>query len=119
MRTSSEDLFMTKTVTIQAQQKWEYLIESSRTENSLLVKLSDLGQQGWEAIEILYYKDIKSVMTWTAFLKRPSIGPAPKPGPESASAIAIKTMPTGQTAEPSNGIKGFDLEGNEFPLKTE
>lgn len=110
---------MTKTVTIQAQQKWEYCIESGRTENSLLAKLNDLGQQGWEVIEILYYKDIKSAMTWTAFLKRPSIGQALKPGTESASGIAAKMTPTGQTAEPSNGMKGFDLEGQEFPLKAE
>jgi hypothetical protein len=110
---------MTKTVTIQAQQKWEYCVESSRTENSLLLKLNDLGQQGWEVIEILYYKDIKSAMTWTAFLKRPSIGQVPKPGAESASGIETRAMPTAPPAEPSNGMKGFDLEGQEFPLKAE
>jgi hypothetical protein len=110
---------MTKTVTIQAQQKWEYLIESSKTENSLLVKLNDLGQHGWELVEILFYKDMKSVMTWTAFLKRPGIGQAPQPGAESASGITTKTMPTGQTAKPSNGMKGFDLEGNDFQLQTD
>jgi hypothetical protein len=110
---------MTKTVTIQAQQKWEYCIESSRTENSLLVKLNDLGQQGWEVIEILYYKDMKSAMTWAAFLKRPSIGQVPKPGAESASGIATSAMPTAPTTEPANEMKGFDLEGQEFPLKAE
>lgn len=110
---------MTKTVTIQAQQKWENCIETCRTENSLLVKLNDLGQQGWELVEIIYYKDMKSAMVWTAFLKRPSLGQAPKPSTESASGIAMKTMPTGEAEALSNGMKGFDLKGSEFQLKTE
>ncbi|MCC6126289.1 MAG: hypothetical protein IT426_15125 [Pirellulales bacterium] len=110
---------MTKTVTIQAQQKWEYGIENGRTENSLLVKLNDLGQQGWEAIEILYYKDIKSAMTWTAFLKRPSIGQSPKLDAGPASGLAAKPIPAEPTEEKSQAMKGFDLNGSEFPLKTE
>jgi hypothetical protein len=28
-------------------------------------------------------------------------------------------MPTRETEEPSDGMKGFDLEGSEFQLKTE
>jgi hypothetical protein len=110
---------MTKTVTIQAQQKWEYCVETSRTESSLLVKLNDLGQQGWELAEALYYKDLKSAMVWTAFLKRPSTGQTPKPGTESVSGIATKTTPAGETEKTSNGAKGFNLEGNDFQLKTE
>ena len=110
---------MTKTVTIQAQQKWENCIGTSRTENSLLVKLNDLGQQGWELVEILHYKDMKSAMTWTAFLNRPSIGQTLKTDTGSASGIATKTMPPGQREEQSNGMKGFKLERNEFELKTE
>jgi hypothetical protein len=110
---------MTKTVTIQAQQKWEYFVETSRTENSLVVKLNDLGQQGWELVEILHYKDLKSAMVWTAFLKRPSTGQTPKLGTESASGIAAKTMPTEPAEKPSNGMKGFNLEGKDFQLKTE
>jgi hypothetical protein len=110
---------MTKTVTIQAQQKWECCIETSRTENSLLVKLNDLGQQGWELVEILYYKDMKSAMVWTAFLKRPSLGQSPQPSAASASGIAMKTMPTEESEAPSNRREGFDLKGSEFQLKTE
>lgn len=108
---------MTKTVTIQAQQKWEYCIETSRTENSLLVKLNGLGQQGWELVEILYYKDMKAAMTWTAFLKRPSLGQASKPSEESV--IAAKTISTGQTEELPAPMKGFDLQGSDFQIKTE
>jgi hypothetical protein len=110
---------MTKTVIVQSQQKWEYCLENGRTENSLLAKLNDLGQQGWEAVEILYYKDIKSAMTWTAFLKRPSTGQAPKPDAGSASGLGAKPIPAGPTEEKSDAAKGFDLEGSEFPLKAE
>ena len=55
---------MTRTVTVQAQQRWDYNFESRRTEASLLTALNDLGQQGWEVVNALYYKDIKGIMVW-------------------------------------------------------
>ena len=77
---------MTRIVTIQAQQKWDFCFESRRTETSLLITLNELGQRGWEVVDVLYYKDIKGIMSWGAFLKRPSIAPAGKPGEDSAIA---------------------------------
>jgi hypothetical protein len=108
---------MSRTVTIQAQQKWEFHFESRRTETSLLITLNDLGQHGWELVDVLYYKDIKGIMTWGAFLKRPSITPAGKPGEDSTIAArpAPSEPPKGKPSPP----QGFDLEGDEFQLKTE
>ena len=68
---------MTKVITVQSQQRWEYCFESRRTESALLIQFNELGQQGWELVDVLYYKDIKGAMAWTAFLKRPSPGQAP------------------------------------------
>jgi hypothetical protein len=107
---------MTKTVSIQAQQKWEYCIETSRTENSLLVKLNGPGQQRWELVEILYYKDMKAAITWAAFPNRPNIGQSSKPGEESE--IEAKTISTGQTEGLPAPMKGIDLQGSDFQIKT-
>ena len=101
---------MTKMVTVQAQQKWDYCFESRRTENALLIALVDRGQLGWEAINVLSHKDPKGETSWTAFLKRPNVGPAPVLGQQTASRQAEEKSPQPQ---------GFDLSGDEFQLKTE
>ena len=107
---------MTKIVTIKAQQKWEFCLESRKTEASLLKTLNELGQQGWELINVLYYKDLKGVMTWTGFMKRPSIPQTP--GGEG-SAILTRAAPLKETIVPSGQPAGFDLSGEEFPLREE
>jgi hypothetical protein len=108
---------MTRTVTIQAQQRWDYSFESRRTETSLLTTLNELGQHGWEVVDILYYKDIKGIMSWGAFLKRPSIAQAGKPGEDSA--IGARPTPAAHAEEKPAPLKGFDLEGDEFQVKKE
>ena len=108
---------MTKVVTIQAQQKWEYCFETRKTETALLVVLNELGQHGWELVDALYYKDIKGAMAWTAFLKRPSAGQAPAPGQQPAASATA--TPTPQAGDKPGPLQGFDLSGNEFQLKTE
>ena len=108
---------MTKTVTIQAQQKWDYCLASRKTENSLLIGLNDLGQHGWELVNVLHHKDPKGEMSWTAFLKRPSAGQASTPGQQTATS-AHSTLST-QVEEKPTQPQGFDLSGDEFQLKTE
>jgi len=111
---------MTRTVTVQAQQRWDYNFESRRTETSLLVALNDLGQQGWEAVDVLNYKDIKGVMVWGALLKRPSITPAGKSGEDSTLvARPAPSVKPEQPAEKPSPPQDFDLDGAEFPLKTQ
>jgi hypothetical protein len=109
---------MTKTVTVQGQQKWDYCLETCRTENSLLIRINELGQQGWEVIEVLFYKDLKSVMVWTAFLKRPSLGQAGKPGEEGAVSLKSALQPAAHSEAKPAEAEVFDLTGEDFPLKT-
>jgi hypothetical protein len=109
---------MAKTVTIQAQQKWDYCSESRRTDTSLLIALNEQGQRGWELVNVLHHKDPKGETSWTAFLKRPSVGQAPAPVQASAGT-STTLLPSAQPLEPSAGPQGFDLSGDAFQLKTE
>jgi hypothetical protein len=68
---------MTKTAIIQAQQRWEYMFLTRRSELALQDELNAVGQQGWELVAVEYYKDAKGIMGWIAFLKRPCAGPKP------------------------------------------
>jgi hypothetical protein len=106
---------MTKIITVQSQQRWEYCFESRRTEASLVVTLNDLGQQGWELVNTLCYKDLKGIVSWGAFLKRPSAGQAP-PASQHTAAHSASSSPTEDKPAP---LQGFDLSGDEFQLKTE
>ena len=62
---------MSKTAIIQAQQKWEYMELTRKTETYLLSELAEFGQQGWELVSITHGKDRKGEVAWTSFLKRP------------------------------------------------
>jgi hypothetical protein len=63
-----------KTVVVQAQQRWDNSVISRRSETALLNEVNQAGQQGWEMVTVMYYKDRKGEMLWTAFLKRPNTG---------------------------------------------
>ena len=41
---------MTKTATVHAQQRWEYMSISRKTETYLAGELNTLGQDGWELV---------------------------------------------------------------------
>ena len=103
---------MTKTVTVQSQQKWEYCYLTRKTEGPLVAELNHLGQEGWELLDVLYYKDLKGVMNWTGFLKRPSDGSAPA---AKAQAAAAATVPA--AAETPLQHEGFDLGDEDFKLQ--
>jgi hypothetical protein len=66
---------MTQTATVHAQQRWEYMEVTAKSEGYLIKDLNESGQQGWELISIIHGKDRKGEVTWTAFLKRPYIAP--------------------------------------------
>jgi hypothetical protein len=104
---------MSKTVTIQGQQKWECCYETRKTEASLQIEVNRLGQDGWELVTVLYYKDIKGAMAWIAFLKRPATGQAP-PAPPSPQAATVQ--PPAQTDGAAAATSGFDLSDDEFKL---
>jgi hypothetical protein len=108
---------MTKIVTVQSQQRWDYYFETRRTEASLVVILNELGQQGWELVTAMPYKDVKGIMSWGAFLKRPSV--AQTTAPNHTSAAATPSPAAGPAEEKPKPLQGFDLSGDEFQLKTE
>jgi hypothetical protein len=110
---------MTKVVTVQAQQKWDYCFESRRTETSLMAVLNELGQQGWELVNAIYFKDMKGIMAWGGFLKRPSVGQTPASPPAQHVSAAAQSTPAGVSESKAGSLNGFDLSGNEFQLKTE
>ena len=64
---------------------------------------------------MLYYKDAKGLMCWTAFLKRPSSGEGPKPGGhEAAAATGGQAL---QAAPSKPAPKNVDLGGDDFEFK--
>ena len=59
--------------TVHAQQKWEYMEVTRKTERFLLNDLNDAGQHGWELVSTAHGKDRSGEDRWTGFLKRPYI----------------------------------------------
>jgi hypothetical protein len=110
---------MTKTVSIQGQQRWEYCIETRFTEIPFLAILNERGQQGWEAVNAMHHKDAKGSNIWTALLKRPSVGPMPPSDEQAATSTTPEPKPTDEPATQPDQPQGFDLSGDEFRLKTE
>lgn len=100
---------MTSPVTL-APQQWEHKIITRRSDAALLDELNASGQEGWELVSVLFYKDMKGVMAWTAFVKRPGAGEAPKPSARQTAAAATATA---QEAADFDASKwpGLDDEG--------
>jgi hypothetical protein len=87
-----------KTVVVHSQQKWENMVVTRRTEITLVEELNVFGQQGWEVVSVLYYKDPKNIMAWSGFLKRPCKGsalPAVESGEVESDAIPPLSVESG------------------------
>lgn len=108
---------MTKTAVVHAQQRWEYLYFTRKSENALYTELCTVGQEGWELVATHYYKDAKGIMTWIAFLKRPSAGPGATQAAKSHTADSAASQPATQPEVPQP--KGFDLSGDVFEIRKE
>ncbi|MGA2032715.1 MAG: hypothetical protein ABSG68_10690 [Thermoguttaceae bacterium] len=101
---------MTKTVTVQAQQLWEYCHVSRRTDGALEAEFHEVGNQGWELVTVIYHKDLKGEMTWTGFFKRPSTGQA-KP--------AEQTMPGRTVVKPTEKQAVDTADNDPFEFQKE
>jgi hypothetical protein len=115
---------MTKTVTIQAQQKWEHLALTRKSETYLVGEINVLGQEGWELVSAFYYKDMKGLWCWTGFLKRPCTGQSLAPAPDLEEGEMVEAEPTAKhppkkADEPPPAADGFDLDGDEFKIHSE
>jgi len=107
-----------KTAVVHAQQKWEHLAIERKGEAMLVEEMNALGEEGWQLVSVVYFKDPKGVMTWIAFLKRPKTGQAAKaPSAEAAAAAAAQGFEKAEAASGEPG--GFDLSGEVFEIKKE
>jgi hypothetical protein len=104
---------MTSAVTVGAQGSWENQLITRKTESALLIELNAMGQEGWELVAVLYYKDLKGVMCWTAFVKRPATGAPPKAG----AAVAAVSASAPRSDGPAHNPSGFDLSDEDFKLQ--
>ena len=107
---------MTKTATVQAQQRWEYMEITRKTETYLITELAEIGNAGWELVSVSYHKDSRpgagQEMCWTAFLKRPQAGHAPAT-PTSEKEATPTPAPANQPARltPSDASDDSDEFG--------
>ena len=107
---------MTKTATVHAQQRWEYMELTRKSEAFLVNDLNESGLQGWELVTIMHGKDRKGEMTWTAFLKRPHVAHA-DPSAKAPSGPAIQTAP--KTIVPSGTATKSDETNEEIRFAEE
>lgn len=111
---------MAKTAVVRAQQRWEYLSLTRRTDSYLADELNRLGQNGWELVTIIFGKDPKGELFWNAFLKRPATQPAgAAPTTQQAAEPEPQAAPETPKAEGADTDKAFDLSGDEFEIKEE
>ncbi len=106
---------MSKTATVHAQQKWEYMELTRKTEGYLINEMNELGQHGWELVSVLFHKDLKSSLgdatCWTAILKRPHCpGTAPVAAVQKAGVLG---QPAGKSAEEIKSGDGSEKAGAE------
>ena len=112
---------MSKTATVRAQQRWEYMSISRKTDSYLAGELNKLGQEGWELVTINYARGKKEEMFWTAFLKRPSTGQAAPGNAHTTTAAGQDASPLASSSGPKSfeTLEGFDLEGDTFTIHEE
>jgi hypothetical protein len=108
---------MSKTATVHAQQKWEYMEITRKTEGYLINELNQLGGVGWELVSVLYHRDVKSAMgsadAWTAFLKRPQGAQAREAPTEDKAAVAEPQPPPAEESgaeTPDDTTEIFDFQ---------
>ncbi|MGQ9574205.1 MAG: hypothetical protein ACUVUC_02710 [Thermoguttaceae bacterium] len=104
-----------KTVIVQAQQRWEYMALTRKTELALVDDLNAAGQAGWELVSAVHTRDLKGELCWTALLKRPCAAGPPKATPLEATPAKHEASATA-AIRPVNP-PGFDLSGETFDLK--
>jgi hypothetical protein len=110
---------MAKTAVVLAQQRWEYLTITRRSDTYLCDELNQLGQSGWELVTVMYDKDPKGIMFWNSFLKRPAAQQTPVAQAAPAAETAPQPAEKPAEAESPGAASGFDLEGDEFKIAEE
>ena len=108
---------MAKAAIVCAQQKWEYMVITRRSDTYLEKELNEFGQSGWELVSVSQAKDMKGELSWTAFVKRPAV-PQSHPALTPEQAVGAGSQPSPEAAEvDASSPEGFDLSGDEFDIK--
>jgi hypothetical protein len=104
--------------------KWEYRLVVKQTDRQMFLELNQFGREGWEAINLSYDKDLKGVMNWTCWLKRPLGVWSDSEGVAAASVTsmlnATASMPNSSEAPEApktETVAGFDLPEGDFELR--
>lgn len=105
-----------KTVVVQAQQKWEALTLTRYSETTLTISVNEAGQEGWELVNAVQYKDMKGSSCWTAFLKRPCASQVAKAAAQDSSMPVAQAL---EKAGPEAGGPHFELNGDGYDVKKE
>jgi hypothetical protein len=104
--------------------QWEYRLLVKQTDRQMFLELIQFGREGWEAFNLTYDKDLKGVMNWTCWLKRP-IGVWSESDTATAATVtstlnATASMPDSSEApqppKPETAA-GFDLPDGDFELR--
>jgi len=99
--------------------KWEYRLLLKQTDRQMLLELNQIGRDGWEAFGLSYDKDLKGVMNWTCWVKRPvGVWSEPRPGTTPATtATPAAEGAEGVEAPKPGDVPGFDLPDGDFELR--
>jgi hypothetical protein len=107
---------MAKTVTVQAQQMWEYTSITRKTPDYLVAELNEAGRLGWELVGASYHKETKTSVSelfcWTAILKRPLILPAST----ATGDVMSGDSSSAPSSAPSSGIGGVPSPGTDSSI---
>jgi hypothetical protein len=114
---------MTKTATVQATQRWEYMSIARKTDTYLAQELNTLGQDGWDLVTVSFAPGQTGEMFWTAFLKRPAAGHA-SPGTAAQEATPAHqdpapAPPKPDAPTPTPAPERFDYDGDMFAIREE
>ena len=112
---------MTKVITVQAQQMWEYVSVNRKTEEFLVEELNEKGKAGWELVSVTYHKDLKGLgesFSWSAFLKRPLV-PTAADSAEVSTAAARPTPAPPAPSPPESAPPPSDEPPEMFDFRSE
>ena len=107
---------MSKTTTVHAQQKWEYVELTRKSAPYLVKELNEYGQKGWELVTMTQALDRKGEVAWTAVLKRP-FSDHTSPAKKKAAPVGSQVSPKKQEVEPPAPGSDEQLNGEDYELE--
>ena len=114
---------MTKTATVHAQQRWEYVELTRKTQAYLVNELSELGQIGWELVSVTKHREARAgsgeAWFWTAFMKRPQAVHAATISPQEKTAAPAAAGAIHRPARLEPSETGEEMDFAEVPPEEE